>query len=420
MTQQAILNTQQECNIFIVDDNEQQANLMQEMAKTAQLKAQVFTSSIDFLESTITQYDIIVLDLQMPDKDGIEIMRELASKNIKPHFILVSGFDERVLHSAKQLAESKQLNVVTTLTKPFKAKDFIALLIETHKSCTLKKSQQIENNNHTNNAQFSTNQVLNTDIISIEDLKLAIRRHELIIHYQPQICFNNNQLQGAEIILRWQHPSKGLILPEEFIPIAEKHRLMNLLTEEILMLAIKDHKKITKNKLDIKVAINLSAQSINDLSMPEKLEALVKSNNINPDFFSLEITESALMNGVSESLDILNRLRMKGFLLSIDDFGTGHSSLVTLYQAPFTELKIDQQFVKHITVDNDAAAIVKICILLAKELNMRCIAEGVETQETWDKLKKLGCDIAQGDFVASPMPIDDFIDWVGNRNCNPL
>ena len=417
MTQEAILSSEQECNIFIVDDNEQQAHLMQEMAKAAKLKTRVFTSSIDFLKSTITHYDIVVLDLQMPDKDGIEIMRELASKNIKPHFILVSGFDERVLHSAKQLAESKQLNVVSTLTKPFKAKDFIALLTKTHEACTLKRSQQIESNKQFNNdLASSTNQAPSTETITIEDLKLAIRRHELIIHYQPQIWFDDNRLQGAEIIMGWQHPSKGLILPEQFIPLAEKHRLMNLLTEEILMLAIKDHKKITKNQLDIKVAINLSAQNINDLSMPEKLEALVKSNNIDPEFFSLEITESALMNGVSESLDILNRLRMKGFLLSIDDFGTGHSSLVTLYQAPFTELKIDQQFVKHITVDNDAAAIVKICILLAKELNMHCVAESVETQETWDKLKKLGCDIAQGDFVAPPMSIDDFIDWVGKRN----
>ena len=358
--------------------------------------------------------DLILLDIMMPDMDGYEVCTRL-KKNQKikdiPVIFITAKTDEDSIETAYDVGGSDYV------TKPFKAKDFITLLTKTHEACTLKRSQQIESNKQLNNDLASSiNLAPNTETITIEDLKLAIRRHELIIHYQPQIWFDDNRLQGAEIIMKWQHPSKGLILPEQFIPLAEEHRLMNLLTEEILMLAIKDHKKITENQLDIKVAINLSAQNISDLSMPEKLEALVKSNNIDPEFFSLEITESALMNGVSESLDILNRLRMKGFLLSIDDFGTGHSSLVTLYQAPFTELKIDQQFVKHITMDNDAAAIVKICILLAKELNMHCVAESVETQETWDKLKELGCDIAQGDFVAPPMPIDNFIDWVGKRN----
>ncbi len=392
-----------QCKIYIVDDDEQQASLMQAMAKTIELETEIYTSSIDFLATAVTADDIIVLDLQMPEKDGIEIMRELASQNIKPYFILISGFDERVLHSAKQLAESKQLNVISTLSKPFKAKEFIALIKHTHtecvEKCLEKANNQLELNNNAENA-------------SIEELKLALRKHQLEVYFQPQACINTQKLKGAEVLVRWQHPTRGLLLPEHFIPLAEKHQLMNLLTEEILMLAIKEYKKLLAKQLNIKISINLSAQNISDLSMPEKLEALIKSNNIAPDAIVLEITESALMDKVSDSLDILNRLRMKGFALSIDDFGTGYSSLVKLYQAPFTELKIDQHFIERLIIDQDATAIVKICILLAKELNLTTVAEGVGSQAVWDKLQALGCDIAQGDYIAPPMLTDQFIQWV--------
>ncbi|MCK5190631.1 MAG: EAL domain-containing protein, partial [Methylococcales bacterium] len=140
----------------------------------------------------------------------------------------------------------------------------------------------------------------------------------------------------------------------------------------------------------------------------------IKNNQIEPGSIVLEVTESALMNETSESLDILNRLRMKGFSLSIDDFGTGYSSLVKLYQAPFSELKIDQHFIMHMAADPDAAAIVRICILLARELKMHTVAEGVETEAIWNQLKELGCDIAQGSFITKPMPTEDFILWVKN------
>jgi len=397
------------CKIYIVDDDDQQANLMQAMAKTIKLETEIYTSSIDFLTAPVTANDIVILDLQMPEKDGIEIMRELATQNIKPYFILVSGFDERVLHSAKQLAETKKLNVISTLSKPFKAKAFIALIKQTHADCLEKCLQQ--------GADLS-NIESDTAEATVEELKLALRKHQLEVYFQPQICINSSDLKGAETLVRWQHPTRGLLLPEYFIPLAEKHKLMNLLTEEILMLAIKEYKKVLANGLDIKISINLSAQNVSDLSMPEKLEALIKGNNIDPGSIVLEITESALMDKVSDSLDILNRLRMKGFSLSIDDFGTGYSSLVKLYQAPFTELKIDQHFISRLATDPDAIAIVRICILLAKELNLKTAAEGVESKEIFDQLQSMGCNIAQGNYIAPPMLTDNFIQWVKERKQN--
>jgi len=394
------------CKIYIVDDDDQQANLMQAMINTLKLESEIFTSSIQFLKAPITANDIVILDLQMPEKDGIEIMRDMESYNKKPHFILVSGFDERVLHSAKQLAESKQLNVISTLSKPFKAKEFISIIKKHHAECVKHCLQQ----NSIPTAEH------NNENTSIEELKLALRKHQLIVYFQPQIAFDTRDFYSAEVLVRWQHPEKGLLLPEYFLPLAEKHQLMNLLTEEILMLTIKEYKRLIDSGLDIRISINLSAQNVNDLSMPEKLEGLLKSFNIDPGCIALEITESALMDKVSDSLDILNRLRMKGFSLSIDDFGTGYSSLVKLYQAPFTELKIDQHFIQRSAIDQDATAIIKICILLANELNMKTVAEGVESKEIWDQLQSMNCDIAQGNFIAKPMPTDEFIQWLKNSN----
>jgi len=395
------------CKIYIVDDDEQQANLMQAMAKTIELETKIFTSSIDFLKTPVNAHDIVILDLQMPEKDGIEIMRDLASFNRKPNFILISGFDDRVLHSAKQLAQSKQLNVVNTLSKPFKAKEFIALIKETHLKC-IENCLQEEENNKTGNE--------NSNSATIDELKLALRKHQLVVYFQPQIGFNTRVLQTAEVLVRWQHPEKGLLLPDEFIPLAEKHELMNLLTEEILMLAIKEYNKVIASELEVKISINLSAQNVNDLSMPEKLEGLLKHYKIDPKAITLEITESALMLRVSDSLDILNRLRMKGFSLSVDKFGTGFTSLVKLYQAPFTGLKIDKHFIQRSIIDQDTSAIIKLFILLAKELKMKTVAEGIDSKELWDQLLDLGCNYAQGSYVSEPMTTDDFIQWIKSYN----
>ena len=189
---------------------------------------------------------------------------------------------------------------------------------------------------------------------------------------------------------------------------------MGELTEVVILESIKAYKQIRKVGVDVHLSINLSAQNINNLALPEKLETLLKNHAIASETFVLELTESAILTNTSESLDIFNRLRIKGFSLSIDDFGTGDSSLKKLYQSPFSELKIDQHFVSRIEKDPDAISIVKVCVLLAKEFKMRTVAEGVETQGIWDKLKALDCDIAQGYFIARPMPITDFINWAVN------
>jgi hemerythrin-like metal-binding protein len=394
--------------IYLVDDDESYLELMQLMTDAAGYNSIAFASGEQFLLAPVTDNDIVVLDLNMPGKDGIEVMRELVDKNLSPTFILISGFDERVLHSAKQLAESKHLHVAKILSKPIDTEEFIDELTEVHRRCeeayTLKQTPGVQIIKKTD------------DVITVDELKQAINKYELIAHVQPQVRFNNGELYGAEVLVRWQHPVRGLIFPDQFIPLAEQHQMMSQLTENVILESIKAYKQFKSAGIDIQLSINLSAQNISDLTFPEKLGALLKNHNITPEAFTLELTESEILTDTSAALDIFNRLRMKGFSLSIDDFGTGDSSLKKLYQSPFSELKIDQHFVSRMETDEEAVTIARICILLANEFKMHTVAEGIETQAIWDKLNALGCDIAQGYFIARPMPVEAFIEFCQKYN----
>jgi len=400
------LETKTSSHIYLVDDDKSYLELMQAMSEAAGFNSTAFSSGVQFLLAPITDNDLVVLDLNMPEKDGIEVMRELADKCLSPTFILVSGFNERVLHSAKQLAESKHLRVAKILSKPIDTEVFIDVLTEVHKQCAAPSSLKQKTNAQT---------VTSDANIPVDELKLAFERQELIVYFQPQVRFEDNKLTGAEVLVRWQHPIRGLVFPDQFIPLAEHHKLMGELTEIVILESIKAHQQFKSAGIDANLSINLSAQNINDLALPEKLGALLKYQDIEPEAFTLELTESEMLTDTSAALDVFNRLRMKGFSLSIDDFGTGDSSLKKLYQSPFSELKIDQHFVRRMDKDEEAVSIARICILLAKEFKMHTVAEGVETQEIWGKLKELGCDIAQGYFIAKPMPGEAFIKFCQNH-----
>jgi len=389
-------------NIYIVDDEEQQVDLMTELVDVAGFKALGFTSGQLFIEQSVSNFDIILLDLNMPEIDGIEVMRMLYNRGCTPAFILISGFDERVLHSAKQFAEAKNIEVLGAYTKPIDTRNFIQVIGDIHARKKLAfDKRQYQGQGLKNDADKS---------LSLFEFKVALNKRQFVLFYQPQVDIHSGEVKGFEALVRLQHPRYGLVFPDQFISIAEDNNLMPQLSDEIFSLAIKDYKQFQKLNIDQKISINVSAQDL-DLEMPERIAKLLSSSNIPPEALMIELTESALRTSISESLDILNRLRMKGFSLSIDDFGTGYSSLVQLYQAPFTELKIDLQFVMRMLKDKEAYAIVKICILLAKELKLVTVAEGVESQEILDELAELGCDIAQGYHIAKPLPFDECCKW---------
>lgn len=382
--------------IYIVDDDIQVAELFSAAIDSVGIDNQYFTSAREFLKIDLLDTDVVLLDLNMPDIDGIEVIRVLGKNSAKVQLVLISRYDRRVLRSAQQLAQAHMLRVVASLSKPVSIEELKKLVVEL--------SLQAQSNNQ---------QVLAAQHLQdVEELKTALREKQLVLHYQPQVNIRGGELRGVEALLRWQHPQCGLIFPDTFIPLAEQHDLIGELTAEVIGQSIEQSREWQQQGLNIKISVNISADNITSLSLPEQLSELLINNQLDPSMLTLEITESALMCELVTSLDILTRLRMKGFGLSIDDFGTGYSSLSQLHRIPFTELKIDKSFTTSMLQDEEARAIVKSCIMLGQELNMQVVAEGVESTEILSLLNEYGCDIAQGYHIASPMPAADLPGWV--------
>ena len=389
--------------IYLLDDEAALVELHCEVAELAGFKAQGYTRASQFFEQVVEfeTDSVMVLDLNMPEMDGIEVMRRLAKMPNSPALILISGHDVGVLRSAEKLCRAHGLEVIVSLRKPLSV-DTLLQLFEQH-------IPDVNRQKHSDSHSVSGE-------ITLIDLQQAIRNEQLVLHFQPQIEIATNQLSGIEVLVRWQHPEQGLIYPDRFIALAEQNGLMAELTHWVIDKTVKQEHLWQDAGLTTTMSVNISALDITGLMLPEQLAELLKSNKLAPTRLTLEITESALMGELVTSLDILTRLRLKGIRLSIDDFGTGYSSLSLLHRVPFTELKIDRSFVSNMHEDNEARAIVKTCILLGHELNMLVVAEGVEHAEHLELLKQMGCDLAQGYFIARPMPGSELMAWTKTRN----
>lgn len=377
--------------ILIVDDEPGIRELLEDVAESIGFEVKTAANHLEFEELINTfSPSIVMLDLSLPDVDGIELLRRLSSCMNPPKVLLMSGFDSKVLDSAWRLGRKQGLDMIDPpLEKP------IDIDLVEQKLTSLKEVSWT---------------------ISLEAFNSAIEENQFIPHFQPKVLFANNtilasgptddtvwQLSGVEALARWQHPKGGLIGPFDFIPYAEENNLIFPLTETIFCQSMMQLKKWQAIQPNFRLAVNLSVNSLNDLDLPDKLAAIRDEIKITPDTVILEVTETAAMADVTATMDILTRFRLKGFDVSIDDFGTGYSSLVRLYEMPINELKIDQSFVRELGKNKGAEVVVSTMVRLAKGLGMKSCAEGVETNEAWQMLGMLGCDLAQGYMIAKPM-----------------
>lgn len=379
----------------IVDDDVDMANLFREVAEHLGFQVNVYFDGREFLASLHEPADVIMLDLMMPAMDGIEVIRKLAERKVDSSLILVSGYDKGVLHSAHELAQQYRLNVASSLTKPIHVARLNELL-NGLKSLKPAEARHIQSSD---------------EAIDVDALRVAIDEQQLVLHYQPQIRLSDDALDGVEALVRWQHPELGMVYPNSFIKLAEDNGLMADLTSAVIKMAVEQGREWLEQGLQTKVSVNVSADNISSLVLPEQLMNLVNMSRLDPSMLVMEVTESALMAELATSLDILTRLRLKGFGLSIDDFGTGYSSLSQLHRVPFNEMKIDQSFVIQMDHDNEARAIVETCVMLGHKLNMTVVAEGVESESILNKLKAMRCDIAQGYHIARPMDAVALLEW---------
>ena len=249
----------------------------------------------------------------------------------------------------------------------------------------------------------------------VGELRSALSKGELVLHFQPKIALPIGTIVGVEALLRWQHPQRGLIMPDDFLPVAEHTGLIRPLTSFVLAAALEQCSLWRASGHPLTVAVNLAARNLHDLDLPTEIATLLDRFALPPRALQLEITESAIMTDPVRAMGVANSLRELGVGLSIDDFGTGYSSLSYLKQFPIREIKIDKSFVIDMASSDADAAIVRSTIGLAHNLGLEVVAEGVETAEVLDKLTALGCDVVQGYFLCRPIPAATVAAWIDAR-----
>jgi EAL domain-containing protein (putative c-di-GMP-specific phosphodiesterase class I) len=255
----------------------------------------------------------------------------------------------------------------------------------------------------------------------IGELRAAIGSDELVLHYQPKLSLLTGRCDQVEALVRWQHPQRGLVPPDHFIPLAEQTGLIKSLTRWVLTEAIRQIRAWLDSGLNITIAVNLSMRNLHDPELVDLVTQLLQARGVSPAMLKVEVTESAVMTDPKRALDCLARLRAIGVEVAIDDFGTGQSSLSYLKQMPIEEIKLDRSFVTDMGTDKNDFSIVRSTIELAHNLGLRVIAEGVENQATWDLLVELGCDLAQGYHMSRPLTEPSLRLWLARpANQHPV
>lgn len=367
--------------LLALDDDQDIVDTICAIGVRAGFSALSSTSAARFRELIETQPpDVIVLDLQMPAQDGVATLRYLADVKVVAKIFLVTGMDERTIASAEQYGLRRGLRVLGTLQKPFDPDELLAHLERAHAAIRP---------------------------LTATDLEQAIEKKELVVYYQPIIrrfADNTWDISAVEALLRWNHPIRGHLTPDSFISMGESHGLSRAMTDFVFQRGIEQMKGWEASRLRIGLRVNIAATLISDIAFPDRLEAMLIEQSLDPEVLALEITETAMLDQTPETFDILTRLRIKNISLAIDDFGIGYSSLTQLFRMPFNEMKIDKSLVGKIVESKEASIMVDALVSLAHKLNLTVCAEGVEDEATLGALSRFGCDFAQGYYVSPAVP----------------
>lgn len=345
--------------------------------------------------------DVILLDLVMPGIDGVSALRALSEAGARARIVLVSGLDSRVIDSARRVARMQKLDVVATLRKPFRLADLRGVLAGLIASP---------------GAAPPASAPVVAASLGMEELRRAIADDSIVLAFQPQFRLLDRAWVGIEALARLQHPRRGLLGPECFIAAVEQSDLALPFTYAVIRRALATLATLTRDcGFAGRLAVNVPPSALTTADFPDRVLALLAQADISPARFTVEITETSIATNPTLSLDIQTRLRMHGIRLAIDDFGSGHSSLMRLHEAPFDEMKLDMALVTNAHREAGLRKIVKNTVALARSLAMTVVAEGVETQPILAWLAAIGCDIAQGYHLARPMQLDVLRSWAESR-----
>lgn len=362
--------------LLIMDDDHDVSSFFGEVSQSMGFETLILNEPSGFFE-TVERFDptVLFLDLQMPDQDGIELLRGLADTNCRAAIYIASGLDSRVLATAEQLGNAMGLPVAGVIRKPI-ALEALRALLSQHKD--------------------------EEKLITADQLSHAIENGELVVHYLPKASAKGSGrwiIEAAEALVRWEHPEYGLLYPNDFIGIAEETGLIIGLTDYVFRAAMQQAHVWFTSGIYMELGVNVSAAFLTDLEFPDRLLTLVKEHNLDPSMVTLELTETAAMVDPDVTLDVLARLRVKNVNLCLDDFGAGYSSLTQLYRLPFTEVKLDNAFINDMRGNEHAQRLVEGLIYLAHKLNLRTCAEGVEDEAMLRLLESMDCDKIQGHLI---------------------
>ncbi len=389
--------------VFLVDDsivqNQHAATLCQQLGLKVVGLACHGQQALELLSAMPSVPDLVIIDLEMPVMDGIQLIQQLAEKKLYCSILIVSCREAVLLSSVKMMVKAYGLPLIDAIAKPL---NFVALEQALLRYKNAQTSPAGKKHIHPQ--------------IELADLKIAIAQKQFSPVFQPKIALKNGVISGVEALVRWNHPVKGIVYPNDFIELAEKNGLIHDITLQMLEMSLQWLQYWQSHGLNLTVAINISAAALADLSLVEQIGTMVAAAGIEPKQIKLEITETGVMADVAVSLTTLARFRLHGFGLSIDDYGTGFSSMQQLARIPFTELKIDRSFVDGASDNLQLEKIVSIAIDTAKKLGLTTVAEGVESVADWHLLKRLGCDVAQGYLAAKPMSGEAMIEWIKNNS----
>jgi len=252
------------------------------------------------------------------------------------------------------------------------------------------------------------------------ELRRAVEHDELRLYFQPKIELRTGRVAGAEVLLRWQHPTRGLLSPLDFIPFAEQTGFIRWLTRWTLDHSIAQAAQWQRAGMALNLAVNISSEDIGDARFDSRVAALLSRHQLPPSLLTLELTETGFIEDPARAVQMLDAIAALGVGLSIDDFGTGYSSLSHLARMPVDEMKIDRSFLQSLESDPEFATVVRSAIDMGHGLGLKVVAEGIETQAAADTVREFGCDIAQGFFYAKPMPLQAFAAWMTSKTRVPV
>ena len=384
---------------LVVEDHSFQrwmtGNLLEQLGATSVFLADDGVSALELLADTQPAIDVVLTDLDMPGMDGMALIRRMGEMRHQAALVVVSAMDHSLVRGIQTMADDAGIHLLGAIQKPVTPRKLTAVI------------SQHRGTQHAGPPAVPPR-------IGAREIAEAFRAGQFEAFFQPKVGMGDRKPRGAEALVRLRHPEHGVLSPVSFLAAIREEGFMAPLTEHVMEEALRNCAAWQASGHDMTVSINLAPESLGDAAFSARLVDLARASGIEPACVIFEITESAAPD-LGQQLETLTRLRMKGFGLSIDDYGTGHSSMQRLSQIPFTELKIDQMFVGNISSQPANRAMVESSLHLAAKLGIPAVAEGVENHLDWEVLVALGCPLAQGYHVSRPLSAGEFLNWLRSK-----